>query len=79
MSLQFFGSYDFARATGLANPIAETAQTSGAIASTAVGFRLRNTKGLSIETMLANANTFVPSNDRKSNPRLLFSLNQSFF
>jgi hemolysin activation/secretion protein len=79
MSLQFFGSYDFARATGLANPIAETAQTSGAIASTAVGFRLRNSKGLSIETMLANANTFVPSNDRKSNPRLLFSLNQSFF
>jgi hypothetical protein len=29
--------------------------------------------------MLANANTHVPSNDRKPDPRLIFSLNQFFF
>lgn len=78
-SLQFFASYDFARATRLANLTTKTAQSSGSIASTAFGFRIRNSKGLSVESMLANANTFVPSNDRKSNPRLMFSLTQSFF
>jgi len=78
-TLQLFASYDFARATRLANPTTETPQSSGSIASTAIGFRIRTPKGLSIETMLANANTYVPSNDRKPDPRLIFSLNQVFF
>jgi hemolysin activation/secretion protein len=78
-SLQLFASYDFARATRIANPTSETPQSSGSISSTAVGFRIRTPKGLSIETMLANPNTYVASIDRKPGPRIVFSLNQSFF
>lgn len=79
VSLQLFTSYDFARATRLANPTTQAAQTSASISSTAFGFRIRNAKGLSVESMVANANTTIPSNDRKSNPRLIFSLTQAFF
>ena len=79
VTLQLFASYDFARATRLANPATETPQSSGSIASTAIGFRIRTPKGLSIETMMANANTYIPSNDRKPDPRLIFSFNKAFF
>jgi hemolysin activation/secretion protein len=78
-TLQLFASYDFAQATRLANPINETAQSVASIASVASGFRIRTPKGLNIETTLAKANTYVPSNDRKPNPRLIFSLTQVFF
>ena len=78
LSLQLFGSYDFARATRLANLTAGSSQSSNSIASTALGLRIRDPKGLSVEAMIANANTFVASNDRKSNPRVLFTLTKIF-
>lgn len=78
LSIQTFVAYDFARATRLANPASGTAQTTSSIASTAIGLRIRDTQGLSVEAMIANANTFVASNDRKSNPRVLFTLTKIF-
>ena len=78
MKLQVFGSYDYASVTRLPSAAAGTRQTEASIASSAVGVRLRNNSGLTLEAMVANANTTVRSSDPRPDPILLLRIDQAF-
>lgn len=71
--LQWFGSADYAKATILST------STTNAISSVAVGLRVRDNKGLTLETMVADAHIApVSTSDRRPNPRFLFSVSKVF-
>lgn len=71
--LQWFGSIDHAKATTFAT------STTHSIGSAAVGLRVRDNKGLTLETMVANAQIApISTSDRRPNPRFLLSVSKVF-
>lgn len=73
LRLQWFVSYDYARTKSSTPPARDS------IDSFAIGLRARDSKGLAIELMAADAQTDQSSNaDRRQDPRFLFSISKSF-
>ena len=73
LRLQWFASYDYAR-TKLREPSSRQS-----IDSFAIGLRAKDSQGLAIELMAADARTDQDNNaDRRHDPRFLFSITKSF-
>ena len=78
LRMQLFTSYDYGSVTRLPSAAAGTKQSEASIASSAVGVRLRNTSGLSLEALVANANTTVKTSDPRPDPIFLLKIDQAF-